>query len=413
TPTLTLHPATLAEHATATHLNSTAWKTPLTTTTYLAREQALLSQPLAANGNLTCWILIDPTNPGQILSACETYRRRALVARHGTLHEVTGYGIANLYSRPELRRQGYASRMLRALMRRLAGPGAGDARFVMGYSEIGTGFYHGFGGRGFPVVGWGWEVPADAAAAAAAAQLTSATMGEEGVQVRDLLAEDVRVCMCSDVVLGRLRERLRCASLREGSSSGGGDDAGTPAGGWGAGAAAGAVQFAILPSWEHFAWFQAREDLTARLMEPPRPVPLVRGAADDEVGVYCAWNHEYGDLPENGVLYILYWVCGKGDEEGFAAESAEGRRVVRAIAGILRRAQREACEAGLRSVRMWNPTSLIKKAVEVVAGEQGVPVVVGETGSIPGLWWMGLEGDVEGGSEERVEWVCNEKYAWC
>ncbi|RAH77616.1 hypothetical protein BO86DRAFT_440711, partial [Aspergillus japonicus CBS 114.51] len=348
TPTLTLHPATLAEHATATHLNSTAWKTPLTTTTYLAREQALLSQPLAANGNLTCWILIDPTNPGQILSACETYRRRALVARHGTLHEVTGYGIANLYSRPELRRQGYASRMLRALMRRLAGPGAGDARFVMGYSEIGTGFYHGFGGRGFPVVGWGWEVPADAAAAAA--QLTSATMGEEGVQVRDLLAEDVRACMCSDSVLGRLRERLRCASLREGSSSGGGGDAGTPAGGWGAGAAAGAVQFAILPSWEHFAWFQAREDLTARLMEPPRPVPLVRGAADDEVGVYCAWNHEYGDLPENGVLYILYW------------------------------------------------------AVEVVAGEQGVPVVVGETGSIPGLWWMGLEGDVEGGSEERVEW---------
>ncbi|CAL5873348.1 uncharacterized protein PFLUO_LOCUS7619 [Penicillium psychrofluorescens] len=375
-PDLILVPATPEERIASLKLNSVAWAGPLDLKTYIAREDHLFSQRLTRDG-LTCWILVDRTQPeGQrtILSSCESYRKKALLAHDGQVEDVATHGIGSVYCRPEFRGKGYAKRMLEELSRHLdtwkmEKEPRKRALFTILFSDIGKHFYAQFGWRAFMSSHMGLKPIADG----------SHTNGVPGsAQIRDLFAEDVHTHICSDKVLTQLRDQMRAESQKRPGA-----------------------KIAITPDFDHFVWHWAREEFFSETMLPDHAPPVIKGACDDQARVYCAWNRVFGDDPSANVLYILRWVY---DDP---TSPQEEEVIVHAMAAILRRAQREAQEWNLRSVEFWNPTPLLQKAAALL--DPDVQLVHREKSSISSLRWTGAEQ----GLGKDVEWWLNEKYTWC
>ncbi|KAJ5431219.1 Acyl-CoA N-acyltransferase [Penicillium cf. griseofulvum] len=369
-PDLILVPATAAERIASIRLNSVAWKGPLDMETYIARENHLLQQQLTRDG-LTCWILVDRNKPEDervILSSCESYRKTALLAHDGQVETVSTYGVGSVYCRPDFRGKGYAKRMLQELSTKLETwemekEPRRKSLFTVLFSDIGKKFYAQFGWRPF---------------SSSHMSLPSTTGGPEKSVTRDLFAKDVQKCLCSEAVLDKLREQMLVASQK---TSG--------------------AKIAILPNFDHFVWHWAREEFYAENLLPERSPPVVKGAGDDNARVYCAWNRNFGEKPEDNVLYILRWVY---DDPTTLAEE---HTTVQAMAAILRRAQKEAHEWNMSKVEFWNPTPLLQKAVALVDPE--AELVHREKESIASLRWTGEEQ----GLSKDVEWWLNEKYTWC
>ncbi|KAJ6184143.1 hypothetical protein N7519_005444 [Penicillium mononematosum] len=334
-PDLILVPATASERIASIKLNSVAWKGPLDVETYIERENHLLQQRLTRDG-LTCWILVDRNEPEDkrtILSSCESYRKTALLAHNGQVEKVSTYGVGSVYCRPAFRGKGYAKRMLEELSIKLETwemekEPRRKSLFTVLFSDIGKKFYAQFGWRPF---------------SSSHMSLPAATGALENAVTRDLFAEDVHKCLCSETVLAKLREQMRLASQKA----------------------------------------------------------SVKGAGDDQARVYCAWNRNFGETPEDNVLYILRWVY---DDP---ASPAEEQATVQAMAAILRRAQQEAHEWNMSKVEFWNPTPLLQKAVALV--DPKAELVHREKESIASLRWTGEEQ----GLGKDVEWWLNEKYTWC
>jgi GNAT superfamily N-acetyltransferase len=375
-PDLILVPATSEERIASLKLNSVAWAGPLDLNTYIAREDHLFSQRLTRDG-LTCWILVDRTQPeGQrtILSSCESYRKKALLAYDGQVEDVATHGIGSVYCRPEFRGKGYAKRMLEELSRQLdtwkmEKEPRKRALFTILFSDIGKNFYAQFGWRAFMSSHMALKPIPEG----------SHTNGvTEGAQTRDLFAEDVYTHICNDKVLTKLREQMRAESQKKPGA-----------------------KIAITPDFDHFVWHWAREEFFSEAMLPNHAPPVIKGACDDQARVYCAWNRVFGDDPSTNVLYILRWVY----DDPTSPEEEEV--IVHAMAAILRRAQREAREWDLRSVEFWNPTPLLQKAAALL--DPDVQLVHREKSSISSLRWTGAEQ----GLGKDVEWWLNEKYTWC
>lgn len=372
-PDLILVPATPEERIASLKLNSIAWKGPLDVDTYIAREDHLYSQRLTRDG-LTCWILVDRNEPEgdrTILSSCETYQKKALLAYDGKVEDTSTHGVGSVYCRPEFRGKGYAKRMFEELITKLdtwkmEKQPRRRAVFTILFSDIGKNFYAQFGWRAFQSSHLALPPVADA--------VSNGTAGK----TRDLFAEDVQRYMCNDTVLGKLREQLRVASLK------------TPG-----------AKVAILPNYDHFVWHWAREEFFVENMFKHRSKPVIKGAGNDNARVYCAWNRNFGEKTEDNILYILRWVY---DEPTSAAEE---QLLVEAMAGLLRRAQLEAHAWNLHTVEFWNPTPLLQKAVALL--DPDAQIVHREKSSISSLRWTGAEQ----GLGDRVEWFLNEKYTWC
>lgn len=367
-PDLILVPATASERIASIKLNSTEWKGPLDLETYIAREDHLLQQRLTRDG-LTCWVLVDRNEPEDsrtILSACESYRKTALLAHGGRVEKVSTHGVGSVYCRSDFRGKGYAKRMMEELSVKLEtwemeNEERGKSLFTVLFSDIGKKFYAQFGWRPF----------------------TSSHMSlqaKEGADTgaRELFAEDVQRKLCSEEVLGKLHDRMLVASQK------------TPG-----------AKIAIVPNFDHFVWHWAREEFYAENLFPQRSPPVVKGAGVDEAGVYCAWNRNFGEFPHENVLYILRWVY---DEP---TTPADEQSVIQAMAAILRRAQHEAHEWNMAKIHFWNPTPLLQKAVAVV--DPTSELVHREKDSIASLRWTG---EAQGLGTD-VEWWLNEKYAWC
>ena len=105
-------------------LNFASWAGPLSAEAYLRREEHLYATGLSQNGGLSSWMLVDKNDqksPRTILAACESFRKRALVASR-TAREVKdswAFGIGSVYCREEYRGKGYAVRMMAELRKKL------------------------------------------------------------------------------------------------------------------------------------------------------------------------------------------------------------------------------------------------------------------------------------------------------
>jgi hypothetical protein len=116
----------------------------LTMPDYLRREEHLAQQNLSRGGGLTNFVLVDSTKPEDardILAACETLRKRALVVEDDSeVQDVVSHGIGSVFCRSEYRGRGYAQRMiqeLRSVLEQWQQEPGEKARFNVLFSDIG------------------------------------------------------------------------------------------------------------------------------------------------------------------------------------------------------------------------------------------------------------------------------------
>lgn len=370
-------------------LNAADWGRALSLEAYTRREELMMDAPLARDGGITYWVLVDrnlPCDGRPILAYCETIRKRALVGRHGEVVEVVSHGVGSVFCNPKWRGRGYASRMMRDLGRILQTwqTDARACRFTVLWSDIGKGFYASHGWNPFPSTHI--EFPAAAAVSARGESLA-----------RKLGLEDLEKLCEDDVAL----VRRTMANARDKKT-----------------------HVAIVPDFEQIKWHLVREDFMCQHVLGRKPT--VRGAVSGEPGhrIWATWSRTfYGpqDGTSSNTLHILRLVvedeashssCGSF-ANGTAAAAQQPpldhkhlERQAQHLRAVLEVAQTEAAGSQLPLVELWNPSPLVRALVEKSGLAHGV--VEREKDSIPCLKWCG-EG---GGSTDAIEWVVNEKYAW-
>ncbi|KAL9097009.1 MAG: hypothetical protein Q9165_000973 [Trypethelium subeluteriae] len=93
--------------------NGATWKGALSLEAYHRRERYLLQAPLAKDGGLTHWILVNSdAEDRKVFAGCESLRKRALVAKNGNVVDVICHGIGSVFSPPEFRGRGYGRRLM-------------------------------------------------------------------------------------------------------------------------------------------------------------------------------------------------------------------------------------------------------------------------------------------------------------
>ncbi|RHZ45282.1 hypothetical protein Glove_682g54 [Diversispora epigaea] len=140
------------------------WGHPeLTLEQYLEREKILTNLEFTRD-NFQVWILISKKEKQQesiptILSACETFKRKALIKDKsdklrgvgegggGNVKEIICYSIASVFTPPNFRNKGYASSMLKLLSDILVKELKAEFSFL--FSDIGPHFYQRLGWNGF------------------------------------------------------------------------------------------------------------------------------------------------------------------------------------------------------------------------------------------------------------------------
>lgn len=382
--------ATPEEAEALQHANSSEWKGALNVEAYLRREKYLGAQDLTKDGGLTSWVLVWQPGPAaerQVLSGCETIKKRALVSRDGNVEEVICHGLCSVFCPPAFRGRGYASRMMTEVGKKLENWQVDNGKahlFSVLYSDIGKQFYAAKGWHPFPSSHI--TLPA------------KETPSAEGVRL--LHSQDLAALCVADEDLIRARLKNRKAGSQTAVS--------------------------IIPDLRTLAWTHAREDFVCN--ELYHKTPSIRGARVNDVWAYWArvWSDPTGHEPNT--LHILRLVV-EDDALGadFSPASAPGTEAINAaaegrtpihgveasrvdeirqsIAKIFQVAQTEAARWDMKEVVLWNPTSLALAGARQIS--PNVVVQEREVESIASLKWYGE------GSGTEVEWVENMKYAWC
>lgn len=121
--------------------NGHMWKGALSLEAYIHREKHLSGQEFTKDGGISWWVLVDTKAKERvILSACESFRKRALIFQDGKTEEVITHGIGSVFCPPECRKRGYAQRMMRMLGEKLkTWQTSSEQRcvFTILYSDIG------------------------------------------------------------------------------------------------------------------------------------------------------------------------------------------------------------------------------------------------------------------------------------
>jgi GNAT superfamily N-acetyltransferase len=362
-PSLHLTHPTPAENVETWTLNSVNWGTSLSTPDYLEREAYLTTIPLAKDGGITHWVLVDrhlPANLRPILASCESLRKPVLVSKNGVITEGITHGIGSVFSQPKFRGRGYASRMLRELGPILkdwqVNEKSGSCSFSVLYSDIGKKYYTKFGWVPFP---------STHIALPPAAQ-------PHPTSVTKLSCPDIAgLCELDEQYIRKRLENTK-------------DDK---------------VYVAVIPSHDQMLWHHKREDFVCEKLFNRHP--HIKGAMAGEPGsrIWTIWTRAYYGpfVPESGnSLHLLRLVL---EDESATTENAESMKA------ILQLAQAEAKEWQLDAVDLWNPSAAVKQLVEMTGLENSF--VDRQEESIASLMWYG-EGNSDG-----VEWLANEKYGWC
>ncbi|WEW57423.1 hypothetical protein PRK78_002890 [Emydomyces testavorans] len=378
-PDLALVVPTPEERIECLKINGISWRGPLTTEQYIGRENHLMSQSMTREGALTCWILTDrnlPPDCRPILSSCETFAKGAFLAYNGKVEDILAHGVGSVFSRPEYRGRGYARRMIAELARVLeTWQQEKSSRkknvFSVLYSDIGKTFY----------AALGWKPFSSSHYSLPPLQRPQTVKDMEGLDmtlVKDMTRDDVKKYMCSDAVLERYRGILKEASAKDTKA-----------------------KVAFRPDFDHMTWHWAREEFYSQTLFPEKGETKVKGACVPSRNVFFSWNRNYGTSVKDRTLYVLRALY----DEPLSA--TERQPIVDAIAAVLRRAQYEAYDWEMSQVEIWNPTPLIQEAVTKL--DANAELVHRETSSITSLKWNGKELGLGG----EVDWVWNERYAWC
>jgi len=139
-PSLALAHPTTEEYTDITTSNAASWRGALPIVSYLRREKALAQTSFTKDGGITFWALIDTAAEDRtVLASCESLRHKALVLQHGKVQDVICHGICSVWCKPEMRKRGYAARMIQELGDKLGSWQADerDVMFTVLFSDIG------------------------------------------------------------------------------------------------------------------------------------------------------------------------------------------------------------------------------------------------------------------------------------
>jgi hypothetical protein len=164
------------------------------------------------------------------------------------------------------------------------------------------------------------------------------------------------------------------------------------------------VAVALLPDIETIQWHHAREEFVG--MELHGNVPKSKGAiVGTEPGkrVWCYWTRVWHNAnaseTKDNVLHVLRLVV-----EDDAADSDYAA----AISALLAMAQQEAEKWKLEHVELWNPSALAMAGAQRL--DPNARVTIRDTESIASMQW---HPEHSGPVADKIDWISNEKYAWC
>jgi hypothetical protein len=355
---------------------SLSWKDSLTVPLYLAESQFLTTIPLAKDGGMTTWILVDQTLPAsrrKVLSSCESFRKRSLLRSAGKVEDVIIHGIASVFCPSECRGRGYAARLMREVAQELRGWQSNHGRPIGSvlYSDIGKEYYARLGWLPNPTnshlefapVKHGWPS-----------------------QARAISEADLGKLCCRDE--NAVREALAKPEPET------------------------KTQVTILPDLEHMLWHLCKEDFATKYLFSK--VPQAKGAIAGVPGklVWAIWTRRYYNHVESAehdnVLYILRLVI-EGDATANRPNDYEQPRVTidgaqgDSLKAVLEAAQAEAAEWRLDRVKLWEPSPLALESIE--KSGLNYDVVERQEESIASAFWFD--------DSPPPTWINNQHYAWC
>lgn len=371
--------ATPEELSAQQHVNSVEWRGALDLPTYLRREEHLANQDLTKDGGLVGWVLAyqpQGASTRKVLCGCETYRKKSLVSRNGSVEDTVSYGVGSVFCPPEHRGKGYAGRMMNDLGKKLRNLQTNNVKrplFSVLFSDIGKEFYARSGWQAFP---------------SSHISLPASDSGPRSLPAARLLkAEDMADLCAIDEKL--IRRRLATTSTLNSSA------------------------VALVPDVATVSWHHAREEFVAR--ELFNRHPDIKGAVSGEPGsrVWCYWTRVWTNPQEEdpNTLHILRLVVEDESFSDFAAASEEyalktrDSSTAKAVAAVFAAAQSQAAQWDMHLVQIWNPTSTTLAAARLL--DDKASVEHREKESITALNWYGE------GSWKDVDWIYNEKFGWC
>ncbi|KAH8671706.1 hypothetical protein BX600DRAFT_496360 [Xylariales sp. PMI_506] len=364
-----------------------SWKDSLTIPIYLVESQYLTTVPLARDGGMTVWVLVDKhllPNQRQVFCSCESFRKRSLISNEkGSIEEGLVHGIASVFCLPDYRGRGYATRHMKELGKVLRGWQSEYGKSIGSilYSDIGKDYYNRLGWLPNPKNGH-FIFPA---------------VKMEKPRLARLISESELEALC-------VRDE---AMVREAMAE----------------PSAARKRVVILPNLEHMLWHIRKEDFATTHIFGKNAETKGAIAGNPGKQVWAVWVHRYYSHPDHldqgrehggNVLYILRLVM-EGDHtanrphEGHLPPST-GAYIEQAAAleVVLQAAQAEAAEWRLDEVILWEPSPLVQSLLEQ-SSLGGARVERQET-SIASALWFGEGDDTE---DEAPVWINNEHYAWC
>ncbi|TLS26415.1 hypothetical protein PpBr36_04843 [Pyricularia pennisetigena] len=381
------------------------WGRALSVADYVERERYITTIPGSSEGRMTSWVLVEADKSPeerQVLSSCDTWRKPAVAVLPGGKHIEDGIAhvIGGVFTAPEFRGKGYASRMMTEVgkilktyqadqvshshggktLRQTSGRGASEINghgkspvlFSALYSDIGKGFYAKHGWRPYPSTHISWTPTHIKAAPSTNGDVSR----ESRHQVRALEETELPELCAIDERL--IRARLPAEAARTGRPA-----------------------VAIIPCLDNVQWHLRREAYVTSHMYADGRVPSIRGAVWGPPGgrLWAYWMRGYYGAVEHNTLNVLRVVVENPDE-------ARVEDLIEGFRGIVELARAEAGRWDMGDVQFWNPEGLVKELVQRCGVDYRV--VHREEESIASLMWYG-----EGGEDREVEWIVNEKIAWC
>lgn len=359
--------------------SASEWRGPLPVSKFVEESEYLQTVPLAKNGGMTHWILVDSRlepNQRQILSSCETFVKRALTStKDGEVKDVIIRSVASVFCAPQYRGCSYAKRMMQELSRELRTwqPAGSQCIGSILYSDIGKTYY----------AKLGWKPQGNNIHV----RLESAPTVKSPL-VRDILAEDIPALCAKDEA--QLR-KLMAKPVQEDQT-----------------------RVTIIPDVDHVSWHLANEEFVSTFLFGD--TPKTKGAIAGSPGrrVWVIWTRRYYDHPDkedsHNVLYILRLVLEGDSSLDNDALPTEARHVeqTQSLKAVLEAAQQEAHTWKLDEIQLWDPTPLVRKMLTHMDVKH--KIVERQKTSIASALWFHEENDFIGSTPL---WLNNEHYAWC
>ncbi|KAI1748629.1 hypothetical protein F4782DRAFT_516170 [Xylaria castorea] len=364
-----------------------SWKDSLTIPLYIVEAQYLTTIPLAQDGSMSTWVLVDktlPPNQRQIFCSCESFRKRCLTSNErGKVEEGLVHGVASVFCPSEYRGRGYGTRHMKELAKVLHGWQSEYGKRIASvlYSDIGKEYYAKVGWLPSPKNGH-FVFPCVEMEKPALAQLVPES------ELEALCSRDEAMVRTAMAMPSTVRKRM-----------------------------------VILPDLDHMLWHIRKEDFAVNYIFSKKAEAKGAIAGSPGKQVWAVWVRRYYGHPDypdeeeedgGNVLYILRLVV-EGDDTANRPHESQLPPVTdaymeqaAALKAVLQAAQAEAAKWRLGQVKLWEPSPLVQSLLE--QSDLDATQVERQEYSIASVLWFREDGD---GEDEAPVWVNNEHYAWC